>query len=412
VRYVLLAALGASLLAGCGGRPTGVLLPTAIEQSDAKPIEILAVTTRGDEGVPTGEMFDGSRGSHISYASISISIPTNRVAGEVQWPSTLPGDPKRDFVTVSADKLAPQAAHTRMQQQLAKTKHRRVLVFVHGYNTRFEESVYRLAQIVHDSDAPAVPILFTWPSRGQLLGYTYDRESANFSRDALEDLLRGLARNPAVGEITLLAHSMGNWVALEALRQMSIRSGRIDPKIKTVMMAAPDVDVDVFRRQVEAIGPKRPPFVIFVSRDDRALALSTRIWGNNPRLGAIDLKDPRYSSLLTAKGLQIVDLTELKSGDRLNHGKFAENPEIVRLIGGRLAAGQILHETNSGLGDRIGLITTGAAAAVGRAAAVTLSAPIALIDPQTRRNLPNQIDELGEDARQAARNAGAVIPAR
>jgi len=168
----------------------------------------------------------------------------------------------------------------------------------------------------------------------------------------------------------------------------------------------------VFRRQVEAIGAKRPPFVIFVSRDDRALALSTRIWGNNPRLGAIDPKDPRYSSLLTAKGLQIVDLTELKSADRLNHGKFAENPEIVRLIGARLAAGQMLNETNSGLGDRIGLITTGAAAAVGRAAAVTLSAPIALIDPKTRRNLPNQIEELGEDARQAARNAGAVVPAR
>jgi esterase/lipase superfamily enzyme len=412
VRYVLLAALGASLLAGCGGRATGVLLPTAIEQSDTKPIDILAVTTRGDEGVPAGEMFGGNRGSRVGYASISVSIPANRLAGEVQWPSTMPGDPKRDFVTVSADKLDNRAAIARLQQRLVKTKHRRVLVFVHGYNTSFEEAVYRLAQIVHDSDAPALPILFTWPSRGQLLGYTYDRESANFSRDALEDLLRGLARDPAIGEITLLAHSMGNWVALEALRQMSIRSGRIDPKIKTVMMAAPDVDVDVFRRQVEAIGAKRPPFVIFVSRDDRALALSTRIWGNNPRLGAVDLKDPRFSALLSAKGLQIVDLTELKSADRLNHGKFAENPEIVRLIGGRLAAGQILHETDSGIGDRISLITTGAAAAVGRAAAVTLSAPIALIDPQTRRNLPNQLEELEEDARQAARNAGAVIPAR
>jgi esterase/lipase superfamily enzyme len=412
VKYLLLAALAASLLAGCGGRPTGVLLPTAIQQGDAKPIEILAVTTRGDTGVPTGEMFDGSRGNGIGYADISVSIPAHRTIGEVQWPSALPGDPDRDFVTVSADKLAPRPALARLQQRLAKTKHRRVLVFVHGYNTRFEEAVYRLAQIVHDSDAPALPILFTWPSRGQLLGYTYDRESANFSRDALEDLLRGLARDPAIGEITLLAHSMGNWVALEALRQMSIRSGRIDPKIKSVMLAAPDVDVDVFRRQVEAIGPKRPPFVIFVSRDDRALALSTRIWGNNPRLGAIDLNDPRYGALLSAKGLQIVDLTELKSADRLNHGKFAESPEIVRLIGGRLAAGQILHETDSGLGDRISLITTGAAAAVGRAAAITLSAPIALIDPETRRNLPNQIEELGEDARQAARNAGAVVPAR
>src|SRR6202030_2630354 len=100
-----------------------------------------------------------------------------------------------------------------------------------GYNTRFAEAVYRLAQISHDSGAPAVPVLFTWPSRGRPLVYTYDRESTNFSRDALEDVLQCLAKDPAVGEISILAHSMGNWVTLEALRQMSIRNRGLPAKI-------------------------------------------------------------------------------------------------------------------------------------------------------------------------------------
>src|SRR5690606_30137597 len=134
--------------------------------------------------------------------------------------------------------------------RLNSTPHRRVLVFVHGYNTRFEEAVYRFAQIVHDSRAPALPVLFTWPSRGRLLEYAYDRESANYSRDALEAILQTMAKDKAVGEISILAHSMGNWVTLEALRQMSIRNGALSPKIKSVMLAAPDVDVDVFRRQI------------------------------------------------------------------------------------------------------------------------------------------------------------------
>ena len=52
-----------------------------------------------------------------------------------------------------------------------------VLVFIHGFNDRFEDAVFRFAQVVHDSDAPVVPVLFTWPSRGSVLAYGYDRES-------------------------------------------------------------------------------------------------------------------------------------------------------------------------------------------------------------------------------------------
>ena len=193
---------------------------------------------------------------------------------------------------------------------------------------------------------------------------------------------------------------------------MAIRNKVIHPKIKNVMLASPDVDVEVFRQQIAQIGVKHPPFVLFVSRDDKALALSSRIWGNNPRLGAIDPKDARFSGMLEAAHLQVYDLTDVKSGDSLNHGKFAESPEIVRLIGGRLASGQTLSDSNAGLGDKIGIITTGAASAVGRAAAITLSAPIAIIDADTRRNLPSQIDQISEDASDVATGARSTVPVR
>lgn len=399
-------------LAACAGKPVGALGPVAAPDPAASRVDLMVMTTRSDAGVPSGEMFGGARSLAPAFADITVSVPPEsaRKIGEVQWPASLPPDPSREFATLSAQKLDAPAALKRFHQRLAKVKGRRVLVFVHGYNTRFEEAVFRLAQIVHDSNAPALPVLFTWPSRGQLLGYTYDRESANFSRDSLEQLLQTLSRDGQVGEVTVLAHSMGNWVTLEALRQMSIRNGAIHPKVKTVMLASPDVDVDVFRRQIETIGRKRPPFVIFVSRDDKALALSQRIWGNNPRLGSIDPNDERYRAILLAAGLQVVDLTDVKSADSLNHGKFAENPEIVRLIGGRLAAGQTLNDSQSGLGDKIGLITTGAAMTVGRAAAVTLSAPIALVDPDTRKNLSGQIEDLGDTVQDTAESTKRIAP--
>jgi esterase/lipase superfamily enzyme len=120
----------------------------------------------------------------------------------------------------------------------------------------------------------------TWPSRGSLLAYGYDRESTNYTRNALETLFQYLAKDPEVKEVSILAHSMGNWLALESLRQMAIRNGRLPAKFKNVMLAAPDVDVDVFRQQIGDMGKQRPQFTLFVSRDDRALAFSRRVWGD------------------------------------------------------------------------------------------------------------------------------------
>ncbi len=77
---------------------------------------------------------------------------------------------------------------------------------------------------------------------------------------------------------------MGNWLTLEALRQMAIRNDGLPKKFKNVMLAAPDVDVDVFRSQIEDMGSQHPRFTLFVSRDDRALAFSRRVWATFPGL--------------------------------------------------------------------------------------------------------------------------------
>jgi esterase/lipase superfamily enzyme len=140
-------------------------------------------------------------------------------------------------------------AHGSIPHGTAARKHR-VLIFVHGYNNRFSDAVFRLAQLVHDSDAEVTPILFTWPSRGSVFAYGYDRESATLSRDAFEQLLNMLVSDPAVGKIDILAHSMGNFLAVETLRQIGLRHGAIPPKIADVMLAAPDVDVDLFEKDV------------------------------------------------------------------------------------------------------------------------------------------------------------------
>jgi esterase/lipase superfamily enzyme len=395
--WALLVGLAAMLcLSACAGRPQGVLMPVTAVAEGTSRVDMLVATTRMKSESP-GEMFSGERGRTPMFAEISVSIPpdSRRKIGDVQWPASLPGNPATDFVTVAANSLTLEEARGRFHKMIAASPHRHVLIFVHGFNNRFDDAVFRFAQITHDSHVPAVPVLFTWPSRGSLWAYGYDRESTNYSRDALETLLKALDRDPAVGEISVLAHSMGNWLTLEALRQMAIRDKRVSRKIKAVMLAAPDVDVDVFRQQILAIGTTGPKFTLFVSQDDRALAFSRRVWGDVARLGAIDPTVDPYKTELAADKITVIDLTKLSTDDRLNHAKFAESPQVVQLIGSRLASGQPVTDSHVGLGDRIAGVAAGAASTVGSAAGLVLSAPIAIVDPATRANLGGRVGEIG-----------------
>jgi esterase/lipase superfamily enzyme len=357
---------------------------------------MLVATTRGRAPKP-GEMFGGERGMTPSFAEITVSIPPDdvRKIGEVAWPKKLPSNPATDFAVLRAEEVSQDAAEDWFNGSVAKSQDRSVLVFIHGFNNRFEDSVYRFAQIVHDSGTDSVPVLVTWPSRGSLLAYGYDRESTNYTRNALENLFQYLARDPDVKEVSVLAHSMGNWLALESLRQMAIRNGRLPPKFKNVMLAAPDVDVDVFRSQIADMGAPRPQFTLFVSRDDKALAVSRRVWGGVARLGSIDPEQEPYKAELAANNISVIDLTKIKTGDSLHHGKFAESPEIVQLIGTRLSDGQALTDNRLGLGDHIVNATTGVAHAAGTAAGLAIAAPVAVIDQNTRDNFAGHVGALG-----------------
>ena len=285
-------------------------------------------------------------------------------------------------------------------------------MFVHGFNNKFGDAVFRFAQIVHDSGAEVVPLLFTWPSRGSLWAYGYDRESISVSRDGLEYVLATLAHDSTVSEVTILSHSMGNMLTLETLRQMAIRNRRLSPKIANVMLAAPDVDVDVFRSAIASIPDPRPNFTLLLSRDDHALAVSRRVWGDLARLGAIDPQQEPYRSQLAALKVTTIDLTQHETNDPLNHGKFASSPELVRLIGGRLETDKIGESGREGVGERIMATTTGAATSVGVAAGLAISAPIAIVDPSTRKQFSEEVDALETQVQETISSALDGQPSR
>jgi esterase/lipase superfamily enzyme len=373
----------AAIAAGCSSRPYGTLVPTT-RAPGASQVDLFVATTRAPVLEPPGVMFGGSRGRGLDFADIVVSIPPAgaRQPGDVPLPSSAPGNPERDFVILRADRMDLAQAEANFNARIKRTPGRRVLIFVHGFNTRFEEAVYRFAQIVYDARVNVAPVLFTWPSGGNVTDYVYDRDSAMYSRDALEVVLQALVKDPNVDSISILAHSMGNYLAIESLRQMSIRDRGLSPKIRDVMLASPDIDVDVFRRQIAEIdaGPRPAQFTLFISRDDRALGLSSFLARDSTRLGALDPNKEPYRSILEQGRVQVVDLTNIASNDFTNHGKFASG-EVVGAIGERLAEGQSLAEAKGGLVESLGAFTTGAIGVAAGVATGAVAAPSEILDP-------------------------------
>ncbi len=378
-RAAILVVLGFAIVAaGCSSRPYGNLI-VGTSAPGASQVDLLVATTRAPVLKPPGVMFGGARGKGLDFADIVVSVPPDsaRKAGEVQWPSSPPGDPERDFVTLRADRLDLAEAKANFNARVSHTPGRKVLIFVHGYNTRFEEAVYKFAQIVHDAHVDVAPVLFTWPSGGSLVDYVYDRDSAMYSRDAFESVLQALVDDKNVGSISILAHSMGNYLAVEALRQMAIRDRGLPSKIHDVMLASPDIDVDVFRRQIAQIDvkPRTTQFTLFVSRDDKALGISSFLARDSTRLGALDPTTEPYSSMLEKAQVNVIDLTGVASNDSANHSKFATS-EVVAAIGDRLAQGQALNDAQPGVVESLGVFTHG----VINIAADAATAPTRIVD--------------------------------
>jgi esterase/lipase superfamily enzyme len=332
---VVLASFG--LLAACATRPeSGFLLPVADTAAGATDRTLLVATTRERDARP-GTLYNGERGQPLDFAAVTVSIPQTHVLGEIEWPSNPPGNPKSDFVVRQAAYLEGEKEFVRtLNAHLAKQPRgsRKVFLFIHGFNTMFAEGLYRFAQVVHDSDSMSVPVLFTWASRGKVGAYIYDTNSATTARDELEHTLRLLFASDA-DQINILAHSMGNWVTVEALRQIKM-SAQVPSlgKLGSVFLADADIDMDVFKSQMRRFGKPKRPFYVIVSKDDQALGFSKMIAGGKGRLG-----DDENVEELAALGATVIDLTDVKANDPSNHSKFAQLADVAPQLTAVLAKG-------------------------------------------------------------------------
>jgi esterase/lipase superfamily enzyme len=250
---------------------------------------------------------------------------------------TVDGVEQIDPAIMEAREEARMAFQAELQRRLALSPKPEVLLFVHGFNNQFKDAALTLAEMWHFMGRDVVPVLYTWPAgKGGLSGYSYDRESGEFTTFHLKNTIRRLAETPGVEKIHLLAHSRGTDVLTAASRELMLenRGSGVDPmsrfKIENVVLAAPDLDIDVTLQRLvaERLSLEVGEVTIYTSQGDRAIGAAKRLFGSRERLGRVDIKDvdpERKDALSHASGIAIVDLKE--KVDRTGHGYFHNSPE-------------------------------------------------------------------------------------
>lgn len=356
---LFLALLLVTALAGCAVRPgPEVLSEVPAPAAGAKLVTVYVVTTR-ERAAPGGNVFTTGRAAAPNYAAFTISIPPGHRPGEIEWPLGAP-DPARSFAIVQQSVLDRQTFERRIAAHGDRT---RVGVFVHGFNQNFQEALFRLAQMSADADIAGVPILFAWPSEASFRGYVADREAVTFSRDALTGLLATLAQRRRADGVALVGHSMGGWLAVEALRQLRLTGRHAVLDRLDVVLSAPDIDTDVFRAQMAVIGRLPRPMVVLVSPDDRALSAASRIAGARPRIGTLDVGDPRVQEAALKANVQIVDISTLPASDPFRHDRYVNLATLYPRLRDSGAAGLEPRRAGAFIFDPLGLILGRAAAA-------------------------------------------------
>ncbi|MBW7968519.1 alpha/beta hydrolase [Bradyrhizobium sp. BR 10289] len=298
---------------------------------DARLVEFFFATDRNIKITNNVSTLDteAPRLGILSYGVAAIRIPEDHEPGQIELPS------EWHFLSFDYKSATDETKHFSIKR-LAATSYddwkelvkrqadqsqNRALVFVHGFNTGFEDALYRNAQIVWDLQYQGVSVLFSWSSKGKVRDYNYDQDSADIAQAEFAELLTKL-RDSGIAHIDVIVHSMGNRVVLPALDQLAQRSSPV--RVQQLVMAAPDVARDKFMIQFPLAKKIVDGATLYASSVDKALKASAEL-NDFPRAGMVFANGP-----VLLPNLDTIDVTAI--GDEilgLNHTVFATNRAVM-----------------------------------------------------------------------------------
>ena len=297
--------------------------------------------TNRDRNAETTELnsFYGTTVGKLDLGFLDVSIPSSHTYGDVERPSLwrleFSEDPEKHVVLQSIEPVDRDEFVNSLAGHVQRSEKQEAFVFVHGFNVAFDEAARRTAQMAHDLTFDGPPVMFSWPSDGSLSSYVADMDDADASEADFRDFLEMVATESRAKRIHLVAHSMGSRLVTTALNRLAEESKyREIPKLNEVILAAPDVDANVFKNQIAPrILNTADRVTIYASSTDRALQASKAVHqGHRLGLGGDDLV-----TFPDSEAIDVVDATGKDLGwFALGLGHSAYGNELLKDIAGVL----------------------------------------------------------------------------
>lgn len=273
----------------------------------------------------TGPRYLGGRGQ-LELGRCEVSIPRSHSEGELESPSILrleiDVDASRHVAVQSVVREEEKEFLAALKARVQESPRKDAFIFVHGFNVTFDNAARRTAQIAHDLEFTGTPLFFSWPSQGNVLKYTVDETNAQWAVQDMKRFLHLVGTQSGAQRITLVVHSMGNRVVGHALRELRQELPGTPPIFTHIVLAAPDVDADVFRRDIApALAQSAERVTLYASSDDRALIASKQVHGYS-RAGESG------AGLVLINGIETVDVSGIDTS-LLGHSYYGSSQSIL-----------------------------------------------------------------------------------
>jgi esterase/lipase superfamily enzyme len=283
------------------------------------PVEVLYATSRKQA---TPGYFGPERGDSLVLGKCIVTIPPGHRKGDLEspqwWKFQFSYDANRDVVLQSVNNLSARDFYSAFDADSSD----QALIFIHGFNTTFENAIRTTAQIKYDLSFVGPAVSFSWPSLGKPLPipYTVDGTNAEWTVPMFVSFLKSVLAGLGKKKLVLIAHSMGSRVLMNGMIRLS--NGQEAPRsINNIVLAAPDVDRDVFIDLASQFKHRNEHMTLYASSRDEALVFSKKV---NGHIRAGD----------TTKGITIVpdvDTIDVSSVDTsfIGHSYYADNRSII-----------------------------------------------------------------------------------
>jgi esterase/lipase superfamily enzyme len=255
----------------------------------------------------------------VYYGYCDVSIPPSHQVGLVEQPLLGAEDESHHVVIECSTLLPDETFFQTVRTVLAGCPRQDTFVFVHGHNVSFDQAARRTAQIHYDLEFQGVPIFYSWPSRSNVRLYASDRNEIGYSVEHIKQFLLDVKNRVQPGRIHVIAHSMGAEGVARAIA--SLEPG--DKVFDQIILAAPDIDADVFREQLAPrLVQESQRTTLYCSRNDWALHASYA-FNDSPRVG-----DSSYG-VVVRPDMDTIDTSDIDT-DLLGHSYYGDCLPILR----------------------------------------------------------------------------------